>query len=290
MHKHHPGEHAYAFGAYLAAMIGGLLAVRSLPYLALYLALLGMMIWLHQRHRITPTPQRFAHAQLFYPIALNTAFPAMGGAVPAIRIARYDDALLLLDQEIFGMSPNVWMEQFVTPQLTELMSLCYLFFMPLLYFSLIRYFFWRKALLAPFYRGLFSVYGIGFLGYLLVPAAGPYLAYPEMFGTPLEGGPITALTQAMVLAGSNRVDVFPSLHCAVSAYILGFAYRYRRNEFWWILAPVAGLWISTIYLRYHYFVDVIFGFALAIACLTIVWRDANPSSQTGELDVPRTEL
>jgi len=273
--------HAYAFGAYLAVMTAGLLAARSFPYLALYAVLLATMIWLHDRHRRQPTAKRFAQAQLFYPLAMNTTFPAMAGAVPAVRDIRYDDMLLALDERIFGISPNVWMESFVSPVATEIMSLCYLFFMPLLFFSLPRYFFWQKQLLGDFYRGLFSVYGFGFLGYLTVPAAGPHLAHPELFAIPLEGGAITALTQYMVAVGSNGVDVFPSLHCAASAYILGFAYRFRRGEFWWMLAPVVGLWVSTIYLRYHYFVDVFFGFALALACLAIVWRSRSHSSISG---------
>jgi membrane-associated phospholipid phosphatase len=71
----------------------------------------------------------------------------------------------------------------------------------------------------------------------------------------------------MVEQGSNRVDVWPSLHCAVSAFILGFAWRHHRKEFHYLLLPVAGLWFSTLYLHYHYFIDVLSGFALAAFAL-----------------------
>lgn len=273
------GHHTYAFGAYLVAMSVGLLVRGPFTLLALFAGLLGAMIWLTRRRLANPSQPRWVQECLFYPLALNTVFPAMAGAVPAIRELRYDEVLLHLDQAVFSLSPNVWAEQFVSPALTELMSLCYLFFMPLLFFSLARYLFWRKELLGDFYRGLFTLYGIGFLGYLLVPAAGPYLAFPDLFSVPLTGGLITQLTQTMVVLGSNKVDVFPSLHCAISAYILGFACRHHRRQFYWMLLPVAGLWCSTIYLRYHYLVDVICGFALALLCLMLTRKTPERSTK-----------
>lgn len=264
------GPHAIAFGGYLFMMTVGLAYARALPHLALYAVLLAIWMWLVTRRMKDPDIVALRNECLFYAVAMNITFLAMGGAIPAIREMRYDEILLHLDLSAFGVSPNVWAQQFVTPALTEILSLCYLFFMPLLFANLVRYFFWHKPLLGTFFRGLFTVYGVGFVGYLLVPAAGPYLTYPELFSVELTGGPIAHLTQRMVEVGSNRVDVFPSLHCAVSAYILGFYWHYHRRQFWWLLLPIAGLWVSTIYLRYHYFVDVICGFALALAAISAV--------------------
>lgn len=274
------GPHALAFGCYLAAMSASLLLVGAIPFLALYAALLLTLAWLVGNRLNDPASVSHLRREcLFYAVAMNLTFQAMAGAIPAVRTRRYDDDLLNIDLAVFGGSPNVWAEQFAAPWLIELLSLCYLFFMPLLFANLVRYFFWEKALLGPFYRGLFTVYGIGFLGYLIVPAAGPYLSHPELFTLPLEGGLIARVTHTMVILGSNKVDVFPSLHCAVSAYILCFSYRHHRREFRWLLLPVVGLWISTIYLRYHYFVDVLFGFALAAFALALTRAAPYSSSE-----------
>jgi membrane-associated phospholipid phosphatase len=70
--------------------------------------------------------------------------------------------------------------------------------------------------------------------------------------------------------GTNGADVFPSLHCAVSAFILGFDARHDPRAFRRWMLPVIGLWLSTIYLRFHYFVDVAAGFALAALALIVV--------------------
>ena len=123
-----------------------------------------------------------------------------------------------------------------------------------------------------FWSGFFAIYGLGFLGYLLVPAVGPHLApgLAECFA-PFHGA-ITDVNARIVLGGSNRVDCFPSLHCAVSSYILFFDLRHRRWRFWLYLIPCVGLWVSTLYLRYHYFVDLVAGFALSAAALWFVHR------------------
>ena len=45
---------------------------------------------------------------------------------------------------------------------------------------------------------------LGFLGYLLVPAQGAWLAAPHDFTTALNGGPLTRLNDAIVRAGTNN--------------------------------------------------------------------------------------
>ena len=56
---------------------------------------------------------------------------------------------------------------------------------------------------------------------------------------------------------------FPSLHAAVSLVALVYAWRHVRAWFWVLLPFALGLWVSTIYLRHHYVVDLLAGWALA---------------------------
>ena len=64
--------------------------------------------------------------------------------------------------------------------------------------------------------------------------------------------------------GSNTVDVFPSVHVAASLYLLLFDWQHWRRRFWWVLVPCTVLWWSTLYLRFHYFVDLLAGVAVAL--------------------------
>jgi membrane-associated phospholipid phosphatase len=96
-----------------------------------------------------------------------------------------------------------------------------------------------------------------------MPAAGPYVAMAGDFVRPLEGGWLTRIHHAIVVRGTNGVDVFPSLHCGVTSFLLFFDRRHAPRRYRLLLVPVAILWTSTIYLRYHYFVDVVAGFAIS---------------------------
>jgi membrane-associated phospholipid phosphatase len=205
-------------------------------------------------------------------MTMNVTYQAMKLAVPATRPLHFDQQLAALDLKLFGTNPNLWLTAHASNGLTELLSACYLFFMPLLLFFLLRYFVAQRHYLGEFYAGLFLVYGLGFIGYLLVPAQGPYMAQPWAQSFQLPGGWITELNHTMVINGSNKVDVWPSLHCAVSLYILGYTWWRHRLEFWWLLLPVMGLWVSTLYLGFHYLIDVVCGFALAGLALHLTRR------------------
>lgn len=264
--------HTIAFGLYLAAMTAGLLAHGSGLDAGLFGGLLALQFWLTRRAQLGPHTPWAVAADAFYPVALNIVFPAMAAAIPAIHPVKVDTQLFALDARLFGGNWSERLDAFATPALTELMSGCYMLFMPLVYGNLLRYFFWQRERRASFLAGLFTVYGVGFLGYMLVPAVGPYIAFARLFKGPLPGGALWQLNQRMVAFGSNGVDVFPSLHTAVSVYILAFAWRHARREFWLLLPLVLGICASTIYLRYHYLIDVICGLLLAmlavIACVS----------------------
>lgn len=265
------------FTLYLA-VIAGMLIWRASAWALPFCGMLAAAAWLARRHAKRRTWNSLAAICAFLAAAMNVSYQAMAFAVPAARSVRFDAELLALDRLLLGETPSVLLQDWNGYWQTELMSVCYIFFMPLLFFSLLRYFLWRRDLLGEFYSGLFTVYGFGFLGYVLVPAAGPWLAYPELFCINLQGGVVARLNRLMVEQGSIRVDVWPSLHCAVSLYILGFAWRRSRREFWGLLAPALGLWLSTFYLHYHYFIDMACGFALAAFALFAAGRHASDFS------------
>jgi membrane-associated phospholipid phosphatase len=204
----------------------------------------------------------------FYPVAITAAYLNMGHALARLGAPLWDDTLFRLDRLLVGTTPSLLLQPLVHPALTEALSLCYGLFIPYFATSLVWYFFRELPVARRFFAGLLGLYSVGFLGNLLVPARGPYIALAGLFTVPLVGGPITEANAALVALGSSHVDVFPSLHCAASAFILAFDHRHSRGRFRLFLVPVVGLWLSTLYLRYHYLVDLLAGFALA----ALAWR------------------
>jgi membrane-associated phospholipid phosphatase len=176
-------------------------------------------------------------------------------------------ALVAADAWLFGVEPCVWAERFISPGLTELMQLFYLSFFwiapSVSVLLLVRRRFTEFRIATT---GLVACFFTGYLLYVLFPAAPPRLVLATQFTKNLRGYPVgfsTLSAEAFSLLPTDSRAAFPSLHTAASTLALFYAWRYAR---WWfcVLLPfVVGLWISTIYLRHHYVVDLVGGWALA---------------------------
>lgn len=97
-----------------------------------------------------------------------------------------DATLLALDRDLWGgRSLPEHLLGWERPWLSELLSSGYFLFyfvvlLPAIVFSVQRSSPEAKA----FFLGLTLMYLVGFAGYLLVPAGGPYMAFPEVFPYP----------------------------------------------------------------------------------------------------------
>jgi membrane-associated phospholipid phosphatase len=176
-------------------------------------------------------------------------------------------ALVAADAWIFGVQPCVWAERFITPALTELMQFLYLNFFwiaPAVSAVLLWQGRWREFRAVTL--GVIACFFLGYLLYVVFPAAPPRLVLVAQFTKNLRGYPVgfsSLSAEAFSLLPTDSRAAFPSLHTAVSTLALFYAWRYARRLFFLLLPFVIGLWVSTIYLRHHYFVDLLGGWALA---------------------------
>ena len=104
-----------------------------------------------------------------------------------------------------------------------------------------------------------------------MPGVGPKRAYPELFTRTLQGRVYEPVTNVLEAVRAPR-DIFPSLHVGISAIVLWYARRRSRRLFAALLPLVLLNWISTVYLRYHYFIDVVAGWATAWASIVLASR------------------
>jgi membrane-associated phospholipid phosphatase len=208
----------------------------------------------------------------FIPIVIILlVFNSLGELIPRIRHHYYDQALIQIDHALFGAHPTVWMERFNNILLTGLLQLAYIsyYFMPIVLGTVL---FLRKKR-DEFDSAVFSIvlcFYLSYIGYLLVPAVGPRFTLSHVQTTDLQAGPVTLWIRA-TLDGleQNKTDAFPSGHTAVALVSLFYAWKYREKALVWVLVPaVSALIVSTVYLRYHYVVDVIAG--VLLAALTVM--------------------
>lgn len=245
-----------------------------------WFVLLAAFLWAcRQTRKESASARRWGWA--YYPVAMNLAFPMLGPTIKQATAWRADNLLLQIDTYLVGTNLSQRMESLVSPVLSEVMSFGYMFFMVLLFGSLLFYLL-KSPHLERCYRGLFSVYGLGFLGYTAVPAAGPYVALADRFSLPIQGGWLTALNAQMVATGSNHVDVFPSLHIAVSLFLWLTLLKDHRRLGVWLTPLIVVLWVSTLYLRYHYCIDLVAGAVLAVGVFSLTANDLPTASDFAE--------
>ncbi len=269
--------------------------------IAVSLALIALINWdSKRRNLITRILARWYTLPLIF-----LTFKEMYLMVHPINPHDLDYLLIRIDKVIFGTDPTAFLDKIATQGLTEFLQICYSSF----------YFLWiilgidllRKGDDKGFYFFFFVLmYGFytSYIGYLFVPAIGPrFTLYdfaklgselPGLYLTPFlrnvinSGESITNVAQAAMLA---QRDCFPSGHTEMTLITMLIAIKYRTKSAMVIVPLGAGLIFATIYMRYHYGVDVIAGALFAIFVLsTANWLESKLQSKkrgtNGKLTLP----
>ncbi len=236
-----------------------------------YTILLGLLFVLKlswDRKAIGKTGTFFHH---FSPVLFVVLiYESLGDLIQYLQ-PDVDPLLIKIDFSIFGVHPTIWMQQWIVPWFTDLMSLAYVsyYFIPVI-FVLVLYLKNRGPGLFESVFILTFGYYISFIGYILFPAVGPRYAMDHLYSVPLEGSLVTDLVRDVLNAiEHNKRDCMPSGHTQIVLMVLFLAYRYERNLFTIFLPIICALILSTVYLRYHYVIDLFAGVALAIGCVIV---------------------
>jgi membrane-associated phospholipid phosphatase len=197
----------------------------------------------------------------------------------------FDGLLIQIDYRIFGTHPTVWMESWANPWLTEYMQIIYatFYFLP---FILAIYLLKKKQI--PDFRYFIFVillgYYMSYLGYFTVPALGPRFTLEHLNINPISGLWVTdILRNTLNKLESIQRDAFPSGHTALTFLTMWYAWKYWRTYFWILVVVGSSLIFSTVYLRYHYVIDVAAGLALAGLIIVVA-----PLLYRKLLDLPST--
>lgn len=256
-------------------------------------AIIALVILLANWDRpVSPSPllplSSFVHG--WYPVALmGLTYKELTYLIPRIHPRDFDAVLAAIDHRIFGVHPTVWLERFTWPALTEVLQLTYstYYFLPIVLGVVL----WKTDSLEKFHLFVFVIvlgFYVSYLGYIAVPAIGPRFlpSIAEAQTTPLTGllffQPVRRMLDSA--EGITR-DCFPSGHTELTLLVLYYARKFHRRTFWWLLPFGMGIVFSTVYLRYHYVVDVAAGALVAFAIIAItrplfnrvITRDSQPA-------------
>jgi len=222
-----------------------------------------------------------AHYWYIVPVVLIT-FKELYFMIKPIRIFDHDEMFILIDRWIFGTDPTHLLWKISNPVLTELLQIVYgtFYLLPILLgLFLLR----KKRYVAMDFSVFILVYGfyLSYLGYFIWPGIGPRFTLHnfETINQDLPGLFLTNFLREIVNAGESipagtlnpaevvQRDIFPSGHTMMTLIVMFLSVRLKsRSRFFFV--PVGTLLIfSTVYLWYHYVIDLIGGSAFMIFAL-----------------------
>jgi membrane-associated phospholipid phosphatase len=209
----------------------------------------------------------------FYIIAcVVVIFDNLGPLIRAVNPVDRDAWLIAFDRSLFRTDPTIALERFATPFLSDVLTVCYaLYYFHPIVLGAIVYVDEKKGRSREFARYAFTmvfVFFFSYAGYFMLPAIGP--RYTIRHHGPLPRGAVSrAIDDTLDKLEKNKRDCFPSGHTMVVVAVLMEAGRRSRKTLLCFLPFALGLFLATVYCRYHYVADVLAGLALGPASVLV---------------------
>jgi hypothetical protein len=211
-----------------------------------------------------------ANAREWLPILVLISGYAWMGLVMDLKpqIDR-DNWMIAADRFLFfGVDPTDALEQIINRPLSVWLAFSYSFYAVL--YPLCLGGVYLKAGRLALREAMFAVgtaLALAYLCYWLVPVKGPLLS--RTFAVSLDLYLIQEVKETLMDRTRIAWDCFPSMHTCAALLLSLASYKHLRGLFWVTLPMVVSIPFACVYLRYHYVVDVLAGFALAGAMVVL---------------------
>ena len=177
---------------------------------------------------------------------------------------KIDEFLSNLDQNIFKFQPSIeFSKHFNSLFFSELFYFgyfCY-YLLPLVVFGILYKFLPQK--IEEFGFILITSFLLYYFIFIIIPAEGPqfYFPFPDNYieAQGIFGNAIKLIQKN----GEAPTAAFPSSHVGISWIVIFWLYQNFRKSVKYFLPLVILLMFSTVYIKAHYFVDVVAGFISA---------------------------
>ena len=236
-------------------------------YPVIHIVWAGAILALIRTAKRNPNSPLFLARNWYHILSIAIAFRELNFLVHPIHPRDLDPLLAKADFILCGgVNPTVWVERWMHPWLTEYLQIVYssFYFLPFILCVLL----WSSREYGSFQNvvtGIVAAFYLSYLGYFAFPALGPRFELAPLQQNELQGIYLAEwLRSCLDRLELIQRDAFPSAHTAVSLMVLYYVRQYRPKLFLPCLVVVLSLVLSTVYLRYHYVVDVFAGVILAI--------------------------
>jgi membrane-associated phospholipid phosphatase len=190
----------------------------------------------------------------------------VGNFIHLIFPGFFDQYIIDFEVAIFDELPNIWVQQYVNPPLTELMQLSYALYWAIVPLAPAVFYFSKKYEEFEYmlFFGLSTLF-ISYTMFILIPVCGPRFMIVDQITANYDGIFFTGLVRGIVEGAGLRGGAFPSSHVAVAVVFLFFIWKYFPRFGKYVFMPmVVALSISTVYGQYHYVTDMVLGLLMGI--------------------------
>ena len=221
------------------------------------------------------------HYWYIAPLILIT-FKELNFLIKPIRVWDYDYLFIKIDRFIFHGDPTKFLAQYSFPLLTEILQIIYgmFYFLPIiLAIALLR----KNRYVAMDFAVFIVIYGfyLSYVGYFTLPGIGPRFTLHDFanINKDLPGLFLTNFLREMVNLGESlsantpnpaavvQRDVFPSGHTMLTLIVMYLSIKLKSRSKYFLVPVGALLIFSTVYLWYHYVIDLVGGTVFMIFCV-----------------------
>ena len=186
---------------------------------------------------------------------------------------RYDEYFLNFEKNLFGSPLGLHIENFVSQfgvigQIQfDLMMVSYFLFYFFPYIGAVRFYqnlrYNKKYVVGRFLATLTIFHSLNYMCYLLVPVTGPQYYVPYLYANKIPFSMVGEKLHTIIhLAQNNYIDCFPSGHLGSTLLVTFWMFRIKDKIRYPMLFITLLISISTMTLRYHYLLDLIFSVPL----------------------------
>jgi len=198
--------------------------------------------------------------------------------IKSLHPVDYDNLLISLDLAILGKHPGDHLTWIVNPYLTEYLQINYTLFYFLPIFTAVDLYYNQNDKFDVFLRNVLFAYYFSYFLYFAMPAIGPrFTVYTfDQINKELPGVFLTDVLRWFINFGggvtNSRVNPFhivnrdcmPSGHTMITLVAIIYSFRFQSKLRWVVFVIGISIIFATIYLRYHYFIDILAGFTFGI--------------------------
>lgn len=201
-----------------------------------------------------------------------------------LKPADWDPVFMRMDFAIFGVNPTQWAIKFQNPLLTEFLQLVYVYYYPMIVVFGLELYLWHryKEFKYTIFILFFSFF-VSYILYLIFPANGPRFHLHDFYSisSELPGLFLTEPVRAFLNFGESippgvknpqdyvQRDAMPSLHTITAFLIMYLSWKFRSRSFYFYLPYFFCMVAATIYLRYHYVVDIFGGLIMCVFTIIV---------------------